>query len=64
MHMHDCLPVSIAKCDFEGVGLDRLARLSDQAIGAEGHWVLVDLRFMQEVPVICARTSLIVEEWT
>ena len=54
---HDCLPASVAKRDVEGVGLGRRAGLSDQAIGVESHWVLVDCRVMQEVPVICARVE-------
>src|ERR1019366_9459902 len=44
-------PASVAKGKVEGIRLRGLAGLSDQAIGVEGHWVLVYLGIMHEVPM-------------
>ena len=44
-------PASVAEGKVKGIGLSRLAGLSDQAIRVEGHWVLVNLGIMHEVPI-------------
>ena len=51
--VHACIysPASIAEGKVEGIGLGRLAGFGDQAIRVEGHWVLVYLGIMHEVPI-------------
>ena len=44
-------PASVTEGKVEGIGLGWLAGLSDQAIRVEGHWVLVYLGIMHEVPI-------------
>ena len=45
-------PASVTKHDVKWISLSGLARLRNQAVGVEHHWVLVDLWVMQEVPII------------
>ena len=51
--VHACIysPASIAEGKVEGIGLGGLAGFGDQAIRVEGHWVLVYLGIMHEVPI-------------
>ena len=46
-----CSPASVTEGKVEGIGLGWFAGLSDQAIRVEGHWVLVYLGIMHEVPI-------------
>jgi hypothetical protein len=49
-----CSPASITKGKVEGIGLGGLAGCGDQAIRVEGHWVLVYLGIVHEMPIyIC-----------
>ena len=59
--MYVCMyysPPSVAKGKVEGIGLRGLARFSDQAIRVEGHWVLVYLGIMHEVPICAGRKAM------
>ena len=44
-------PAAIAEGKVKWIRLGGLAGLGDQAIWVEGHWVLVHIRIMHEVPI-------------